>query len=448
MKSNQPININVNTVNPALSNSNNNVNNRSTNKGLELKSDLNKKKKRYSYKVKDNTGKTVSDYFDAESEVEVQSFLSSQGYNVVEIKEDKLSGSLGLVLVSTRKRMRLKDLVFFLTQLSTLIKAGIPLVESMAILSRQTKDKHTRMIYRRIVFELNKGVSFSDCLAKQGNTFPRMLINMVKTSELTGNLTEILDEMARYYRRTDSNRKQLINAMIYPSAIMIFAIAILTFVILYVVPSFTKMYEEAGSELPALTLAIISFSKFLGNYYMYLILGLVLIVIIVVYSYKNIKSFRYMIQYIGMKIPVIKNIITYNEIIMFTSTFSTLLKHDVFITDSMEILGKISNNEIYKALIKKAIANLSIGEGLSKAFKNNWAFPDIAYEMLLTGERTGKLGPMMENVANYYQEEQTNITTRLKSLVEPVMIILLAVIVGVILLSVVLPMFDIYSKMI
>ena len=304
------------------------------------------------------------------------------------------------------------------------------------------------MIYRRIVFELNKGVSFSDCLAKQGNTFPRMLINMVKTSELTGNLTEILDEMARYYRRTDSNRKQLINAMIYPSAIMIFAIAILTFVILYVVPSFTKMYEEAGSELPALTLAIISFSKFLGNYYMYLILGLVLIVIIVVYSYKNIKSFRYMIQYIGMKIPVIKNIITYNEIIMFTSTFSTLLKHDVFITDSMEILGKISNNEIYKALIKKAIANLSIGEGLSKAFKNNWAFPDIAYEMLLTGERTGKLGPMMENVANYYQEEQTNITTRLKSLVEPVMIILLAVIVGVILLSVVLPMFDIYSKMI
>ena len=272
MKSDQPININVNTVNPALSNSNNNVNNRSTNKGLELKSDLNKKKKRYSYKVKDNTGKTVSDYFDAESEVEVQSFLSSQGYNVVEIKEDKLSGSLGLVLISTRKRMRLKDLVFFLTQLSTLIKAGIPLVESMAILSRQTKDKHTRMIYRRIVFELNKGVSFSDCLAKQGNTFPRMLINMVKTSELTGNLTEILDEMARYYRRTDSNRKQLINAMIYPSAIMIFAIAILTFVILYVVPSFTKMYEEAGSELPALTLAIISFSKFLGNYYMYLIL--------------------------------------------------------------------------------------------------------------------------------------------------------------------------------
>ena len=443
MNSNEPINTNFNAVNPAFSNSQT-----KNDKKSEKKADPNRNKKRYAYKVKDNTGKIVSDYFDAENEVEVQSFLNSQGYNVIEIKEDKVSNSLGLALVSTRRKMKLKDLVFFLTQLSTLIKAGIPLVEAMAILSRQTKDKHTRNIYRRIVFELNKGVSFSECLEKQGNTFPRMLVNMVKTSELTGNLTEILDEMAQYYRRSDTNRKQLINAMIYPSAIMIFAVAILTFVILYVVPSFTKMYSEAGSELPALTQAIISFSKFLGTYYMYIIAIILIVSFSIVYCYRNLKGFRYVVQYMGMHIPVIKNIITYNEIIMFTSTFSTLLKHDVFITDSMEILGKISNNEIYKALIKKAIENLSVGDGLSKAFKNNWAFPDIAYEMLLTGERTGKLGAMMENVANYYQEEQTNTTTRLKSLVEPIMIILLSVIVGVILLAVVLPMFDIYSKMI
>ncbi len=439
MKTKEPVNTNINSVNPAFTNHQSSKNNQDNSI---------KKKKRYAYKVKNNTGKLVSDYFDAETEVEVQSFLSSQGYDVVEIKEDKLSNSLGLVLISTRRKMRLKDIVFFLTQLSTLIKAGIPLVEAMAILSRQTEDRHTRNIYRRIVFELNKGVSFSDCLEKQGNTFPRMLINMVKTSELTGNLTEILDEMAQYYRRSDTNRKQVINAMIYPSAIMVFAIAILTFVILYVVPSFTKMYSEAGSELPALTQAVIAFSEFLGEYYLFIFGGIIAIVFIIMYCYNKSKGFRYSVQYLGMKIPIVKNIIIYNEIIMFTSTFSTLLKHDVFITDSMEILSKISNNEIYKELIKKAIENLSTGEGLSKAFKNHWAFPDIAYEMLLTGERTGKLGTMMEDVANYYQEEQTNTTTRLKSLVEPIMIILLAVIVGIILLSVILPMFDIYSTMI
>ena len=164
MNSKEPINTNFNAVNPAFSNSQT-----KNDKKSEKKADPNRNKKRYSYKVKDNTGKIVSDYFDAENEVEVQSFLSSQGYNVIEIKEDKVSNSLGLVLVSTRRKMKLKDLVFFLTQLSTLIKAGIPLVESMAILSRQTKDKHTRNIYRRIVFELNKGVSFSECLEKQGD---------------------------------------------------------------------------------------------------------------------------------------------------------------------------------------------------------------------------------------------------------------------------------------
>ena len=149
-----------------------------------------------------------------------------------------------------------------------------------------------------------------------------------------------------------------------------------------------------------------------------------------------------------MHIPVVSEIIKYNQLVTFTSTFSTLIKHDVFITDSMEILSKITENEIYKKIIDDAIANLSKGNGVSVAFKGNWAFPATAYEMLVTGEKTGKLGEMMEHVSEYYQEEQTNIITRLKSLIEPVMIIALAFLVGIILLAVVVPMFDIYSTII
>ena len=149
-----------------------------------------------------------------------------------------------------------------------------------------------------------------------------------------------------------------------------------------------------------------------------------------------------------MHIPVVKDIIKYNQLVTFTSTFSTLIKHDVFITDSMDILSKITENEIYKEIIDKAINNLSKGNGVSVAFKDHWAFPETAYEMLLTGEKTGKLGEMMEHVSTYYQEEQTNIVTRLKSLIEPIMIVLLAVLVGIILLAVVVPMFDIYKTII
>ena len=162
--------------------------------------------------------------------------------------------------------------------------------------------------------------------------------------------------------------------------------------------------------------------------------------------YKNIKKIRYVMQWTAMHIPVIKDVIIYNEVIMFTKTFSSLIRHDVFITDSIEMLGKITNNEIYKDIIKEAVTNLSAGEGLSKAFEDKWAFPRIAYEMLVTGEKTGRLGMMMENVAVYYEEEQKNLVQRLKSLIEPVMIIFLAIIVGVIMMAIFIPMFSMYGN--
>lgn len=146
-----------------------------------------------------------------------------------------------------------------------------------------------------------------------------------------------------------------------------------------------------------------------------------------------------------MHLPVIKNIIIYNELIMFTSTFASLVNHEVFITDSMEILKKITNNEVYKIIINNAVTNLSTGEKLSLAFKGHWAFPGTAYEMLLTGENTGRLGPMMQTVSEYYSSEQKVLVTQLKSLIEPILIVSLAIIVGIILFSVILPMFTMYE---
>ena len=403
---------------------------------------------RFKYKVKDKDGKIIESYFDAENKVDVESFLLNKAYEIITIEEDKLSTKLGLASMSISRKMSSKDLTFFLTQLSTYVKAGIPLVDSMEILSRQAKSNNLKSLYRKIVFELNRGISFSVCLEKQGRVFPKMLINMVKTSEMTGDLTGVLDDMAAYYKRQDTNRKQIINAMTYPSVLLVFSMAVLTFVITYVVPKFTSMYQSVGSDLPKVTLTIMNVSKFVDEKWLYiLIIG---VAIIVIYSllYKSNRKVKYVTQYVLMHIPIIKSIIEYNQLVTFTSTFSALIKHDVFITDSMEILSKVTDNEIYRDIIAKAIDNLSKGNGVSVAFKGQWAFPETAYEMLVTGEKTGKLGEMMEHVALFYQEEQTNIIARLKSLVEPIMIILLAVLVGVILISVVYPMFDIYSKII
>lgn len=401
---------------------------------------------RFKYKVKDGTGKIIESYFDAENKIDVESFLLNKSYQIISIQEDKLSTSLGLTL--SNSKMSAKDLNFFLTQLSTYVKSGIPLLDSMEILSRQVKNKNTQMLYRKIVFELSRGVSFSACLQKQGRVFPKMLINMLKTSEMTGDLTGVLDDMAAYYKRQDSNRKQIINAMTYPSVLLIFAIAVLTFVITFVVPSFTSMYETTGSELPEITMVIMNISSFVIKNWAMILLIIVGVISSFSILYKSSKKVKYATQYILMHIPVVKDIIKYNQLVTFTSTFATLIKHDVFITDSMDILSKITENEIYKELIDSAITNLGKGNGVSVAFKGKWAFPETAYEMLYTGEKTGKLGEMMTHVAEFYQEEQTNIIARLKSLIEPVMIIMLAVLVGIILLAVVVPMFNIYSKII
>ena len=402
---------------------------------------------RYQYKVRDKEGNISTGKLDALSKVDVHSFLMNQGFDVLEIKEDDLANKLGLVQLTTRQ-MKDKDLNFFLTQLSTYIKAGIPLVDSINILAKQARNTQTKNLYNRLVFELTTGQTLSEALNKQGAVFPKLLINMVKTSELTGNLTGVLDDMADYYKTSDENRKQIISAMTYPAVIFIIAIVVLVYIIIYVVPEFTDMYTQIGSDLPTITTVIVNLSDFLTANLLYVILVILAIFAILGILYKYVTTFRYWVQWTTMHIPVVKNIVIYKEIIMFTKTFASLINYDVFITDSMEILGKITNNEIYKGLIRNAVINLSNGNGVSPAFKDQWAFPPIAYEMLLTGERTGRLGVMMEKVSNYYNSEQKNLVAQLKSLIEPIMIIFLAVVVGVVLLAVVVPMFGMYEKIV
>ena len=427
-------------------NTNNYVNNGpvfSSNQVVSGNQAMTKVKTRYKYVAYDKNGKQVKGYFDAFRRMDVESFLTAQGYKILDIKAKKISKAGDFFTFSNE--MKYKDLVFFLTQLSTYIKSGIPLTESLVMIENQTKDKKKKDLYKRIVYELNTGANFSEALARQGNVFPKLLINMLKTSELTGNLTESLDDMAAYYKTADSNRKQVISALTYPSVVLVISIAVLTFLLIFIIPKFQSIFDQLGSNLPGITLFLINMSTFLQNNVIKIVLAIFAGIIIIVMLYRHVKKFRYCVQWVAMHIPVIKDVLIDNEVVMFTKTFSSLIRYDVFITDSIEMLGKITNNEIYKDIIKEAVTNLSAGAGLSPAFENKWAFPRVAYEMLVTGEKTGRLGVMMENVANYYEEEQKNLIQRLKSLIEPVMIIVLAFIVGVILLAIFIPMFSIYS---
>lgn len=406
------------------------------------------KKVVYEYVGKNADGKLIKGYFEAFSKVEVHSFLLSEGFEVYSIKTSRFIQFFHGGSQITKVKIKTKDLIFFLTQLSTYIKAGIPLVDALKILSRQYKNKTYQRIFRAIIYDLTMGENFSDALSKQGNAFPKLLINMIKASEMTGELPEALDDMADYYTETDKTRKQMITAMMYPSIIFIISIAAVTFIMVFVVPKFVTIYESMDSaRLPWITQLVIDMSQFLETKMLYIVIVVVSIGLVLYYLYKKAKIFRTFVQFMLMHLPGFGKIIIYNEITMFTKTFCSLLRHNVFITDSMEILNKITNNEIYKMIILDTITNLARGEKISLAFKDHWAVPLPAYEMIVTGERTGQLPEMMGKVSSYYQEMHKNAVTRIKTFIEPALILFLTFVVGGIVLSIVVPMFDMYNNM-
>ena len=409
--------------------------------------DKSDKKRVFEYVGRNADGKLIKGYFEAYSKVEVHSFLLSEGFEIYSIKTSKLIQFLNGSAVNDSVNFKKKDLIFFLTQLSTYIKSGITLVESLRILSHQYKQRNYQKVFSDLIYDLTMGDNFSDALAKRGTTFPKLLINMVKTSEMTGELPEALDDMAEYYTETEKTRKQMLTAMLYPLLILSLSVIVVAFILIYVVPKFVDLFNSLDeAKIPKITLIVLALSNYLKANLFKLIAIIGIVLIILIYMYRNVELFRMMIQWLLMHTPVIGKIIIYNEITIFSKTFSSLLHHNVFITDSMEILTKITNNEVYKVIMLDTITNLAKGEKISASFKDHWAVPLPAYEMIVTGERTGQLAEMLEKVSEFYQEMHATTVTRLKTFIEPVLIILLTAIVALIILAVIVPMFALYNS--
>lgn len=402
-------------------------------------------KQTYRYLARNKDGKLVKGYFAALSRLDVYSYLIDEGMTVYEIVTNWAINFFHTESSSIKKKMKNKDLVFWLAQLSTYIKAGIPLTDAVKVLAEQDKRKKYKSVYDAVIYELTMGETFSEALNKQGNVFPALLVNMIKSAEMIGNIEGTLDEMSAYYQEVEDTKRAVISALAYPCIVLIFAIAIVVFMLVYIVPQFVDVYESMNAELNPVTVVTLNISAFLQNEYMKIIEIILAVVVIYTYLYKKVKAFRVMMQHIFMKLPVIGNLIIYKEISLFARTFATLNKNNVLLTDSIDILGKITSNEIYKGLMYRTINNLLKGEKMSETFKDNWAVPQVAYYMILTGESTGELAAMLDKVGDYYQKLQKNSVNMIKTFIEPIMIIFLALIVGFILIAIVVPMFGMYS---
>ncbi len=404
-------------------------------------------KEYYEYYGLDQNGRKVKGIQSATNKITLHNFLASEGIDVYQIKKAKWANFLKRIGLDNEQELSIKDIIFWLTQVSTYLKAGITLNDTIKLMTKQAiKDPKKSKLYRAISYELTLGESFSTALENQGKVFPPLLINMIKSAEATGDLIKTLDDMASYYTEIDKTHKEMVSAIIYPTILLVFAVAVLTFIMVYVIPEFIKVYNQAGITVSGFTLSIINLSKFITSNISIIITILLAVIILMLLLYRNNKSFRKMVQNFGMHIPFFGKIIIYHELTLFTKTFASLLKNSVYITSSMEILTNITNNEVYKDIMLETISNIASGEKISASFYNKWCIPDVAYYMIVTGESTGELSLMMDKVAAYYGDLHKSKVTNLKAFLEPVMIVILAIIVGVIILAVVIPMFSLYAQ--
>ncbi len=400
----------------------------------------------YKYIVKDADNNVIKGKTIGKSLQEVYTFLQSEYEEVYELKSSFLIDAFYKETNIGSTKLSNKNLIFLLTQLSTYLKAGLTLNDAIKTLCAQMKVSKTQLqALQAVHYDLNLGESFSVALEHQKKVFPSLLINMVKAAEASGTLIETLDDMAKYYTETDDSHKQMVTAISYPLIILFFSIAVIIFVMVYVVPQFEKIYASSDAPVEGVTKVLITISNFMKSNILYIILGIVLIIIFVVTCYKMNKEFRKFIQSFMMRIPVIKNIIIYNELSIFSKTFASLLKNNVYITESMDLLEKITNNEVYKEIFNQTVNNIVKGDKISDAFKDHWAIPDVAYYMIVTGEETGELEQMMEKVSDYYQTQHRTLVNNFRTFLEPILISFLAVVVGFIIISVIIPMFDIYG---
>lgn len=397
----------------------------------------------YSYFGRDHRGRKKKGYINAESRQDAAKLLRTEGIAVVEMVEKK--PSILTRDLSLNRGVKLENMVVFLRQFATLIKAGISIVDSVEVLSEQTEDKKLASTLKNIGLELKRGQSLSQACEAHKNVFTPLMINMIKAGETGGQLEETLERLAVFSEKQHELKSKITSALFYPVTVGVMALSTLVFIMVYVVPTFANMFASFNAKLPAMTLFVLNMSRFLTHYWWIIILAILLIIAIFYVLLQNNTS-KFVMHYGILRLPVFGKLIQKSEIARIMRTLSSLFASSVPILQSLEAIERITKNEVIKEVLQKAKLSLESGQSMALPLKESWVFPPLVYHMIAVGERTGSLDFMLSKVADFYESEVDHTTERLKSLIEPVMIVILSTIVGFIVLSVVMPMFKLYNS--
>jgi type IV pilus assembly protein PilC len=368
--------------------------------------------------------------------------LRQKGIKVLEINE--VPQTLLNKEITFGNAVKLQDFVIYLRQFATLLKAGVSVVDSTRILASQTESKALKKALIEVEEDLRTGNPLSAASAKHPRVFPPMFVNMMKAGEAGGNMDDTLERLADHFEKIHRTRQKIISALAYPIAVGIIAIGVVIFLLIAVVPTFVQMFADFHAELPAITKFVLKASEVMQVYWWLVVLAIFGLYILFSVLKKQ-KQSKYYIDYMMLRMPIFGKLLQKAVLARMTRTLSSLFSSSVPILQALAIVENVVENEVIAKVLKQARDSLERGQSLTEPMKQHWAFPPLVTQMIAIGEETGALDAMLAKVADFYEAEVETGTDRLKSLIEPLMIVFLSGIVGTIVTSIIVPMYDIFN---
>jgi type IV pilus assembly protein PilC len=391
----------------------------------------------FTYTARALNGDLRTATIDAPSRDEVVAQLRRQRLNVVKIDEAAQAANKK----KASGKISMRDVVIFTRQFSTMINAGLPLVQALDILAKQSENKALKDVTRAVVFDVESGHTVADALRKHPKAFTDLYVNMVAAGEAGGILDTILMRLATFLEKNDALVRKVKGAMIYPGVIMSVAAIAIVVLLLFVIPVFEKMFESVGMPLPLPTRVVISMSRFLQSFWWAVIAGFMFIGWSLKKYYATSDG-KLAIDKALLKMPVLGDVLRKSAVSRFTRTLGTLIGSGVSILDGLEITAKTAGNRVIQDAIMESRASIAGGETISAPLQKSAVFPPMVISMIAVGEQTGGLDEMLSKIADFYDEEVDAAVSGLLSLMEPVMIVFLGVVVGGMVVAMYLPIFD------
>jgi type IV pilus assembly protein PilC len=396
----------------------------------------------YQYEAKTLQGSLIKGKMEAASEIEVRANLRERDYYPQSIKLDSESLDIDL---SKYSKVSIKSISIFCRQFAFTVSAGMNILRAIEIVGQQTENKKLKKILKEVKSDIEKGSSFSSSLKKHKD-IPDMLTNMIGVGEVSGNLDSVMERMADYYEKNYKLQKKIQASLTYPLMIAVVAVIVVNLLLIFVLPTFVGMITSSGGTLPLPTRIVMGISDFMKKYGLIQLALIIILIFVLRAVIKSNADLSENIDRLKLRIPIFGKIFVQIITARFTRTFGTLMSSGVPVLESISICSQVVGNTMVAKVLQSTSENVRRGNSIGLSLEERGVFPSMLTQMIIIGEETGTLDSIMEKTAEYYDTEVDNATSQLSSLIEPLIIVFLAVVVGFIVIAMLLPMLDMYNS--